>query len=239
MTRICRDPDCTKPASRGAFMCDEHLATKRRCVGMVKTYDDAGNVVSERRCKKAARAGLDVCNSHGGDGPRLSAASQRTAALTAMQRFVQPYDGPIDAVTGFEREVRRTMGRIKWLEEQIANLEDEQDLIWGLTKEEAIDAAEYAGTNRTYEARVHIFEEMLWRERKHYHELLKTWIRANLDERKLTLMQANIDYTYALVMNAARMLGHDTADPTVRHIIGRLFERELQALPPADHEDER
>lgn len=219
-------------------MCEKHLAHKRRCVGKVRTYDNEGNVVSERQCKKAAMPGLDVCNSHGGNGPRLSAASQRTAALTAMQRFVQPYDGPIDAVTGFEREVRRTIGRIRWLEEQIANLEDEQDLIWGLTKEEDITASEVAGTNRTFEARVHIFEEMLWRERKHYHELLKTWIRANLDERKLTLIQQNIDYTYSLVIQAARMLGHDTADPAVRHIIGRLFERELAALPSAEEDDQ-
>jgi hypothetical protein len=179
-------------------------------------------------------AGLDVCRSHGGDAPKLAEASHRTAALTAMQRFVQPYEGPIDAVTGFEREVRRTMGRIRWLEEQIAGLEDENDLIWGLSKEEDIGASEFGGINRTYEARLHVFEDMLRWERKHYHELLKTWIRANLDERKLSMMQSHIDYTYSLVIATARALGHDTADPGVRAVIGRLFENEIRALPAVE-----
>ena len=149
--------------------------------------------------------------------------SQRTAALTAMQKFVQPYSGAIDYVSIFEGEVRRTYGRILWLEEQIAGLEDERELIWGKTKSEHVAAAEFAGTNTAYEARIHVFEEMLRWERKHMLELEKVWIRANLDEKKLAVMKSHIDYTYNKLIEAARALGHDPDDPGVRDALMGLF----------------
>lgn len=149
--------------------------------------------------------------------------SQRTAALGAMQRFVQPYTGAIDYVSVFEEEVRRTYGRILWLEEQIAGLEDEKQLVWGITKQESIHASEFSGTNTTYEARINVFEEMLRWERKHMLELEKVWIRANLDEKKLAVMRSHIDYTYSKIIDAAKALGHDPDDPATRDVLMGLF----------------
>ena len=163
----------------------------------------------------------------------MTEVSQRTAALTAMQRFVQPFQGELDPITAFESEFRRTVGRILWLEEQIAAFESEQDLIWGKVREEQVNAAEFAGTNKTYEARIHVFEEMLRWERKHFLDMEKVWIGAKLDERRLTLMQSQINYTYGLCVKLALALGHDPADPGTRTIIGRLFEHEL-ALETSD-----
>lgn len=216
----CRIEECTKPRVNGAFLCAEHLADKRRCEGKVRLVDDDGVLLGERQCKRSALPGQTLCQSHGGN----RTVAEHSKALTAMQRFVQPYDGPLDPITAFEAEFRRTYGRILWLEDQIAGLEDERDLIWGLAKEEHINAGEFPGTNKTYESRINGFEEMLRWERKHLLELEKVYIRANLDERRLGIMRQYIEGTYASVVSLVRSLGHDTADPEVRDKIRRMFD---------------
>jgi hypothetical protein len=222
---ICKVADCDKPRVTGAMLCADHLGGKRRCEGRVTEVDPAtGEVLGERQCKRSAKPGLLVCQSHGGDAPKLKAVSARTPALTAMQRFVQPYDGPLDPITAFEKEFRRTYGRILWLEDQIAGFEDEKDLIYGLVKEESITATEFAGTNRTYEAKIHVYEDMLRWERKHFLELEKTYIRANLDERRLGMMREYLEGTYASVTRLLTDLGHDTSTPEVRDKMRRMFE---------------
>lgn len=229
-TKICKIDGCDEPVVPGTFMCLPHSQERRRCEGRVREIDpDTGEVLAERRCKKAARPGLTVCRWHGGSGPRSEAASSRTAALSAMQRFVKPYEGDLDPISAFEAEFRRTYGRIQWLEGQLGALEDERDLIWGQTKEERVNAAEFAGTNKTYEARIHVYEEMLRWERKHFLEMEKIWIKAGLEEKKLNLMRDHITYTYSKVLEAARALGFDPHEPETRDILMRLF---------TDHADE-
>ena len=222
----CRIEGCDEPRVNGAFLCAKHLGDKRRCEGKVKLVDDDGVLLGERQCKRSALPGQTTCQSHGGS----SKVAAHSKAVTAMQRFVQPYDGPLDPISAFEAEFRRTYGRILWLEDQIGGLEDERDLIWGITKEERVNASEFTGTNRTYEARIHVYEEMLRWERKHLLELEKTYIRANLDERRLGVMRQYIEGTYASVIGLVRSLGHDTADPAVRDKIRRMFEVDSHAL---------
>lgn len=222
--RICRIEGCDLPREPGAFLCRVHLNGKRRCEGRVRVYDEqTGEVLSERQCKKVARPGNVVCAAHGANSPKAMVSTAKAEAHTAMQRFVTPYEGDLDYVTAFEKEFRRTYSRILWLEAAIGALENEQDLIWGKTKSEDIEAAEFSGTNTTYEARVHIYEDMLRWERKHFLELEKVWIKANLDEKKLTILRRYIDFTYAKVNDAARALGHDPTDPHVRDTLMALF----------------
>ena len=227
----CRVEGCETPALKGALFCEHHIGERRQCNGRVKIVDEGtGEVIETRQCKKTAKPGLEVCDWHGGKLKNQAAIAERTPALTAMRRFVQPYQGDLDPVTAFELEFRRTYARILWLEEQISALESVDDLIYGLTKTEQINAGEFPGTNKTYEARIHQFEEMLRWERKHFLDMEKVWIGAKLDERKLSMMRSNIDYTYSLVVKAVTALGHDMADPETRIVIGRLFEREMHEL---------
>lgn len=220
----CAKDGCETPHLPGALFCGEHLSEKRQCEGRVRITDpDTGEVLDERRCRKPAKRGLSVCESHGGTAPRLTAISERTGALSAMQRFVQPYAGDLNPITAFEMEFRRTYGRILWLEEQIAAFTDEKDLIFGLTKEERVMATEFTGTNRTYEARIHVYEEMLRWERTHFLRLESLWIKANLKEQELTMMRGHIEYTYRKVMDIVRALGHDPGDPGVHTILEAAF----------------
>ena len=156
--------------------------------------------------------------------------ARRKAAMTAMERFVEPYRGDLDPISAFEAEFRRTVGRIQWLEAQIAALEDERDLIWGQTKEEHIAAGEFPGTNRTYEARVHIYDEMLWKERKHLLEMEKVYFRTDIDRQRLGMMRQYLEGTYTSVVGLVRSLGLDPNDPGVRDKIRRMFESGPQEL---------
>lgn len=222
----CKTEGCDTPHLPGALFCGEHLSDYRQCTEMVKVSDpDTGEVVEERRCRRPASKGLSVCEAHGGRAPRLKAISARTDALSAMQRFVRPYEGDLNPITAFEMEYRRTYGRILWLEQQIGAFEDEKTLIWGLTKAERITASEFAGTNKTYEARIHVYEEMLRWERKHFLALTQTWIKANLKEQELTMMRGHIEYTYKKVMDVTRALGHDPADPAIHAVLEAAFTR--------------
>lgn len=222
--RTCKIEGCNEPRSEGAFLCLTHLGEKRRCAGIVKTYDDEGNVISERQCKRSARPGNTTCSSHGANSPRAKASAAKAQVLTTMQRFVKPYEGPLDPFMAFEGEYRRTYGRIIWLEDQIANLDSEDDLVWGKTKSEDISATEFAGTNVTYEARINVWEDMLRWERKHLLELNKVAFKMNVEEQRLTLMRQYLEGTYAATLALLRDLGHDTADPLVRARLRRMFE---------------
>lgn len=215
----CKDPSCEAPALDQAVYCGEHVGKRRRCKF---TRSDG------LRCKKQALVGLDVCERHGGRFPQSQALSQRSVALTAMQRFVKPYEGVLNPISAFEMEFRRCLGRIQWYDEQMALLEDENDLIWGLTKHETgLSGAskDNDGTVdvRTYEARVNILEEMQRWERKHLLDLEKVWINAGLERERLDLLRTYAARTFELTKNALEALGIDTDDPKVREILAQVF----------------
>jgi hypothetical protein len=219
---------CTaKRAAVGVDFCNAHLSEPRRC-SRVKTDGE--------RCKKAAVRGLRVCRSHGGATKVAKAKSTKSVALTAMQRFATPYVGDIDPLSVFELEFRRTLGRISWLDHQISLLESEEDLIWQKTKTEQISATEFAGTNTTYESKIHLYVEMQNWERKHLLDMEKVWIGAKLDEQKLNLMKRYVEASYMAVLRAVKALGLDPSDPKVQEALSAALldeqdDRGVPALP--------
>lgn len=238
--RQCREPDCVAPATKGALYCTDHLGQRRRCTGMVREVDpDDGAILAEHQCKRAARPGLDVCERHGGLKKANRALSTRASQLTAMQQFAAPYEGDVTPDDAARDELRRTYGRILWLEQQIALLASERDLIWGKTKEERTTASEFPGTTVTYEARINGFEEMLRWERRHLLDIIKVAITDKIATAEQQRTQAQIAYTWALVQQAAQALGHDVGDPNVVETLVALFERGItdatarKALPAA------
>lgn len=211
----CREADCPNKALKGAWYCPEHIDEVRQCKVRRKT-DNA-------RCRKTAVRGLDVCVRHGGKLTAQKAVARRSAVLTEMQRFVRPFTGDVDPISVFEAEFRRTLGRIRWYDEQLAALGSAQDLVWGLTEEKRVNASEYPGTDRTYAAKVNMFEELQRWERKHLLDLENIWIKANLDERKLQIMRTQVDRTYAQVVRALEKLGLDPLDEKVRDALAEAI----------------
>lgn len=216
----CKEDGCTTPPIDGASYCAKHVGASRRCK-FTRVKDGR-----TQRCKKPARIGLDVCERHGGSFPQAKAQHERAVGLTKMQRFVRPYEGDLDPVNVFEMEFRRTLGRIAWLEGELAEMADVEDLTWGRTKSETITAAEFAGVNTTYEAKLHPYEEMLRWERKHLMEMEKVWITAKLDAARLDLMKSYVEAAYNATLLAVSRLGLDTKDASVRAIIGQAFQEQ-------------
>jgi hypothetical protein len=207
--KLCKDPTCERRALDQAVYCEVHVGVTRRCK---KTREVNGR---QQRCKAQAMVGLDVCVKHGGSFPQSKALSERSKVLTTMQRFIRPYEGELTLVSAFEEEFRRTVGRIHWLNEQIGLLSSEKDLIWGLTKKEVIGAGEEPGTNKTYEAKVHILEEMLRWERVHLLNIEKLGIGAGLEQQRLDMLKTYSSRLETLVSNAFEALGLDVRDPKV------------------------
>lgn len=213
----CKEPSCEAWALDQAVYCAAHVGKRRRC----KFRRSVDGI--EQRCKKQALIGLDVCERHGGRFPQSQALSQRSKALSVMQRFVKPYEGVLNPINAFEMEFRRTLGRIAWYDEQLSLLSSEEDLIWGLTKQEDIGAGEFTGTNTIYEARANILEEMQRWERKHLLDLEKVWIGAGLERERLDLLRVYANRTFELTKNALEALGIDTDDPKVREVLAGVF----------------
>lgn len=221
--RLCRhEPPCEAPALPRAQFCAEHIGVSHRCR---RTRSVEGK---EQRCKKYALPGLTICEKHGGRLPSNAAISARTKPLTAMQRFVRPRAGSTSYADAFDEEFRRTLGRIDWLNEAIAGLGDSDDpdeeesasndysaLIWGQTKREEIGAGPEPGTNTTYEARVHILEDMLRWERKHLLDIEKIAIGAGLEQQRLDMLKTYAARTATIMANALETLGLDIHDPKV------------------------
>jgi hypothetical protein len=214
---ICREEGCEREAIDGQNFCTRHISQPRRCK---KTRTIDGTV---QRCKNFAMSGLQVCWNHGGAFPRERERSKQVEVLTKMQKFVRPWEGDLDPYIAFENELRRTMGRIAWYDEQIGALASSEDLIWGLTKEERVMASETPGVNRTYEARVNILEDLQRWERKHLLDMEKIWLQANLDEKRLTLMKSYVQLGYEKINEALVRLGIDTKNPDVRSVLADVF----------------
>lgn len=211
----CHEVGCAETREGEFDFCTAHLAMSRRCRAVSRKTGE--------QCNRPAMKGLRVCNTHGGNLPASKAKSERAHATTEMQKFVDPYNGPMDVIDQFEQEFRRTIGRIRWYDEQLAKLANAEDLIYGLTKEEQVQAAEYPGTNTTYEARANMFYELQWKERKHFLEMQKLWISAKLDTEKLNLLQTYVEKTYTKMVSALERLGLDSGSDEVRGVLADVL----------------
>lgn len=220
--KTCKEPGCETPALDQAIFCGAHVGIRRRC-SKTRSVDGV-----EQRCKKQALIGLTTCEKHGGRFPQSQALSKRAVALTAMQRFVTPYEGLLNPISAFEMEFRRCLGRIAWYDEQLGLLASENDLIWGLTKHEKGTSGGGKDNDgvvnvKTYEARVNILEEMQRWERKHLLDLEKVWINAGLERERLDLLRTYAMRTFDLTKTALEALDIDTDDPKVREVLARVF----------------
>lgn len=184
----------------------------------------------QQRCKQPRMVGLAFCKRHGGDLPGNRRASEKAKAVRAMQNFVTPIaadDPEADVIHSFEIEYRRTVGKIRFCDEMIAQLSSEKDLVWGMTKREAKTATEFQGIDITYESRMNTWYEMQMRERKHLLEMQKIWINAKLDSRRLQISQQYVILLDTAITRSLTRLGLDATDPKIRQVV----REELLALP--------
>jgi hypothetical protein len=196
---------------------------EERCVARSK--------ISKERCKKRRCTGLRVCVKHGGATQTSQEKRDRAKAVAAMRRFVTPIDGnDIEAnpIVAFELEFRRTIAKIRFFDEMILELNPEM-LGWGVAKETTVASSEFPGVDTERLAQANIYYKMQLDERKRLVELIKIWIGAKLDVRKLQIEEQKVDALNRVVENVLTRLGHDTKDPVLRATV----REEFLALPVA------
>jgi len=215
---------------------------EERCIALKKVKLPDGSykykpdgTVAKRRCKNRRMVGLTVCYTHGGANKAAQKKSANARALTTMQKFVKPIsaqDPEANPVAAFEMEFRRTLGRIRWYDEQLSLLPTEKDLIWGRTKRESKNATEFSGVDTTFEARANILHELQFRERQHLLAMEKIWLASKFESAKLDIQRAYVMQLDKALTGILTALGHDPSDPGVRQVV----RDQLLALPMREKE---
>lgn len=189
------------------------------------------------RCGAAAVNETPFCKFHGGN-------SQQVIDKYRNERFEEAVRQERDAATGFTDlwpeshhlldpfslllwDIRRAGSRIEWFDAQIARLEEEKSIWWGLTKSEEIGASEFAGTNKTYEARENVLVKMQNEERKRLKDLRDQWQDNRFSAAKIAGYGAFRASTTAAIRAIATEFELDLEDEAVQ----RRLRRALESLP--------
>lgn len=168
------------------------------------------------------------------DGPPSTGREVVTRRRKASAEPVLPDglgDAPANPVDALLDDYRRTAARVAYLSRRVDELSDEE-LVWGVTKTEDIAASEFPGMNITHEARVHVYVQLLDRERKHLLEVEKLMASRRFKAAAEALQAENVEYLYRKSVEIIEALGHDPNDPEVRERVGRVFAPQ----PDAEHE---
>lgn len=172
-------------------------------------------------CGNKHLRGSKVCRKHGANLPNNRKNASANLVRGQLAQFVTPIasdDWEAHPIAALEMDVRRTVGRIRYLDEQIALLTPES-LIWGKTKEENISATEFAGTNTTYESKVNILYTIQMEERKHLLALERVWIGAKLDAGRLELQKQAVERLDTAIVRILTRAGLDINDPDLRQSV--------------------
>lgn len=127
--------------------------------------------------------GYGVCKLHGGSTCAHRRRAQKMIAAEAVVTFglsreIDPYDALVS-------EVRRTVGAVDWLREQVRAL-DPAEVTWSVARS---TTSTVYGRRTIRAARVHTWVRLYQQERKHLVEVCQAAIRAGVEERQVTLAE--------------------------------------------------
>lgn len=173
------------------------IRDENRCVYVYRDTPKA-----RERGKVGERCGMPranetaYCKFHGGNNQgtinaarrdRVEAEIRSDPAFTALW----PEDHPkLDPFSLLLWEIRRAGQRIEWFDRRLSELAKDRDIWWGVTKKEAIGAAEYTGVNKTFEARENILVKMQNEERERLVKLRNEWQNNKFESARIAGMGA-------------------------------------------------
>lgn len=181
----------------------------------------ARSTTSGKQCRKRAERHFKVCGAHGAGNAASKEKKARIDAMEAMRRFVTPInptDPEANPIAAFEMEFRRCIARIRYYDEVLAALAPD-NLGWGMTKSTEVGTGEYPGTDIEHAAQINIYEQLQFRERKHLMDMVKVWIGAKLDVRKLEVEEQKIDALNGVIEVVLTKLGHDIRNAEVKRTV--------------------
>ncbi len=175
------------------------------------------------RCTNPAMVGLTVCQNHGGKTRQARRANERAKLEREIRPKLAGFTTPLDAndklahpLAAADYNIRLSMARIEFCNEQIAKLKEENDLVWGKAKEEHVNATEFAGINKTYEARVNVWITLQNQEREMLHKWYATISKNALDAKRIEANDVTRKYTNRVLRVVLRAFGLDPNDDAVR-----------------------
>lgn len=183
--------------------------------------------------------GTGRCKYHGGRNPRLVNVARRQIVQSAMDADISegrftglwPTDHELlDPYSLMLWEIRRSGWRIEWFDVKIREVKEEKDMWWGITKEESVGASEWAGTNRTYEARENILIKMQNEERKRLFDLTKEWNNARFEAARVATMGAFAVAAKDMVRSLLEALGQDLDDEGTQQMVARVLAQQPPLL---------
>lgn len=186
-----------------------------------------------KRCGQRRENDTPFCKFHGGRIPtvvdkyrrlRVQAEIEADPGFTDLWSELHP---KLDPFTLLLWEIRRSGARIEWFDAQLAKLTEERSIWWGMTKKESIGAAEYTGTNRTYEARENVLVKMQNEERKRLKELRDEWQNNKFEAARIAGMGAFREAMTNAIRAVAAEFELDLEDPATQIRLRRA----LDALP--------
>jgi hypothetical protein len=157
--------------------------------------------------------------------PTLAKKRQGALLQAGLGRLVTPIpenDPELDPFEGFKNELRRTHGAIRYYEEKIAELSEDQ-AFWGKSKETEQNSGEWPGTDVVREAKPNAYIAAWQWERSHLLDLHKVWIAAKMDERWLAVQERVVDDQDKIITAVVIGLGRDPRSPEVRDVVRRAL----------------
>lgn len=194
--------------------CPEHQ--RRECVA--DRHRGAGPCHSPRMVGDG-----DKCRMHLGRKAAevIAEAQARQAVVTyGLPRDISPTEALLE-------EVRYTAGHVAWLRGKVQEIEQDKQLVWGVTEQVKKEATEFPGVDSTVSARPNVWLDLYYRERKHLVDVTKAAIAAGIEERRVRLAEAQGSLV-AQVIRAILADLHLSAEQEAR--VPEIVPRHLRAL---------
>lgn len=205
-----------------------------------------------QRCGKWQVNGTPYCEFHGGNNSRTIEKAQRIRFEEQIQREAPSFTGMwaddhplLDPFSILLWEIRRSGARIEWFDAKIAAFEEEKAIWWDISKKEEIGAAEFTGTNKTYEARENVLVKMQNEERKRLVDLRKQWQDDRFEAARVAGMGAFGTASRAMIRALFEEFEIDLMDPAVQERVQHALEGlpdpipGMNALGPSEQEKQR
>jgi hypothetical protein len=202
-----------------------------------------------QRCGKWQVNGTPFCEFHGGANHRTIEKAQRERFEEEIRREAPSFtemwaeDHPLlDPFSILLWEIRRSGARIEWFDSKIEAFNEEKSIWWGISKQEEIGAAEFAGTNKTYEARENVLVKMQNEERKRLADLRRQWQDDRFEAARVAGMGAFGAAARAMIAALAQEFDIDLLDEAtqlrVQHALEGLPDPipGMRALEPTENE---
>ena len=141
------------------------------------------------QCGRAPIVGSKVCATHGGTNKQSKKMIKKKQLKEAATRLGVPVE--TDPKDGILQLIAQKAGEIQWYKMQIDALQNDQDLVWGKTKETE-DGIEYSASVNQWLKLKNEAEKDLAR----YAEVA---LKYDIDERKIELARESISQVEAII----------------------------------------